>query len=104
MQSPTSEHIPLLYKQLNEDLANLFNWCKANKLILNSKKTHYMAFGLNKVKHKISEKHLFIGQNTLTRVNKTTFLGIVVNEKLQWDDHINKIYNKLSSGLYVYSH
>ena len=60
-----------------------------------------MVFGSNKSKELITNRHLFINQDSLTRVTKTTFLGITITENLNWNEHINKICNKMSSGLYA---
>lgn len=94
-------NVTVLYDQVNEDLQILSDWCKANKLVLNSKKTNYMVFGQKKTNNTRSEKHLIVNQETLTRVTKTTFLGITITENLEWNDHINKVCNKMSKGLYA---
>lgn len=40
-----------------------------------------------------------IGFDVIKRVTKTTFLGVVVDEKLTWQDHINMLCNKMAKGI-----
>jgi len=42
-----------------------------------------------------------IGNETIQRVEYTKFLGIQLDDKLNWHEHIKYIKNKLSSGLYA---
>ena len=37
-------HFMQLYADINSDLADLIEWFRANKLSLNTSKTHYMLF------------------------------------------------------------
>ena len=85
-------------KDLNEILSNVSQWLKVNKLSLNVKKTHYMIFSKKKNLQKPSV-NLKIDGEPLSEVNKTKFLGIVIDNKLSWNDHINYISGKISRGI-----
>ena len=39
-----------------------------------------------------------IGNETIKQVSKTKFLGIIIDDKLTWDAHINNLCKKLSSA------
>lgn len=41
--------------------------------------------------------------NKLERVNKTKYLGVVLDSKINWKDHINYITNKISRSSYILS-
>ena len=87
-----------LEQELNEILANISEWLKVNKLSLNVKKTHYMIFSNKKAKERPSIQ-LKIDGETLSEVKKTKFLGVVIDNKLSWKDHVNYISGKIARGI-----
>ena len=95
----SSHHLDTLYTNISHDLSSLSEWFKANKLSLNISKTNYI---LIKNNNDILLNHtLTIGDEIIKQVNKAKFLGIMIDEKLNWNDHIKYCKNKLSSGLYA---
>ena len=82
-----------LNKFLNKDLNNLTNWLNANKITLNFHKTE-MTFKPAKkpldcqLKLKLNGKRLY--QTSLVK-----YLGIKIDQYLNWQDHINNIAIKL---------
>ena len=81
---------------MNLELIKLNIWLQANKLTLNTTKTHYMVFDRG-VKQS--------GNNLLTLNNKsigyvkfTKFLGVIIDEQLNWLNHISYVKNKISKG------
>lgn len=95
----TGPNVTDLFTKMNEDLKNLAEWYKANKLTLNVSKTKYMLFkGKQIPAHKLTLRinELCIEQNTNFK-----FLGIYIDEELKWDVHIHHIEKKLTSGLYA---
>ena len=81
------------------DLAIITEWLKANKLSLNIKKTHYMCFSAkNKVKPDISLK---IDGEIIAEVTSSKFLGVIIDDKLNWKDHVSFVCRKGARGLGV---
>ena len=71
----------------------------ANKLSLNVSKTNYITMQNT---NEIYINHtLKIGDETIKQVNTAKFLGIIIDDKLSWNAHIDYCKNKLSSGLYA---
>ena len=70
-----------------------------NKLSLNVKKTKYIVFGGENIINNNSE--LFIYNNVITKVHYSKVLGIIIDEKLKWQEHINAVANKVSKSLGV---
>ena len=68
-------------------------WFSVNRLSLNVTKTNYMFFGNRKLTVDISVK---INKETINRVNVTTFLGVMIDDKLNWKNHICLVKSKLS--------
>jgi len=79
----SSRDISHLFVTVNEELDKLSNWFKANKLSLNVKKTNYMLFG-NKHLPIAGTYNIIIDDQVLERVEFTKFLGVFIDEKLNW--------------------
>ena len=91
-------HLEQMIHIINEELQKIDTWLKANKLTINLKKTHYMIFHRARIKNKY-ENTVQIQGNIIDHVNATKFLGIIIDNKLNWSDHINYIQNKISKSL-----
>ena len=57
-----------------------------------------MIFHGARIKNKY-ENTVQIQGNIIDHVNATQFLGIIIDNKLNWSDHINYIKNKISKSL-----
>ncbi len=82
---------------LNKELTNVSDWLKVNKLSLNVVKSKYMIFRSHK--RKIESLQLMINNTEIERVQEFNFLGLTLDENLNWNSHINKISNKASKIL-----
>jgi len=90
----------VLYSQMNEDLSVLSDWCNSNSLKINVSKCNYMLFNEKRGAQPSDDNVKMINTN-IQRVTKFKLLGIVIDEKLKWNDHVDFINKKLSSGLYA---
>jgi len=52
-------------------------------------------------KKKSSTPEIQIDSVQITKVNETKFLGLHLDENLNWTQHIIKLKNKISSGIFV---
>ena len=97
----SSSNIQDLIVSLETDLASLHDWFCANKLSLNVSKTNFMCFSpkLNDRLPIITKINL--GNQPIERVHSAKFLGIHMDDGLQWDEHINHISRKIASGCYA---
>ena len=79
---------------LNLELNNISKWIAANKLTLNIKKTKYMVSSpLLTHPPDISIKVL---HTELNEVNCFKFLGVLIDNKLRWTQHIDMIKSTIS--------
>ena len=78
-----------LYSLANEMLLNLYKYCSANKLIINYEKCCYIEF--NQDQSDTNAYMLSILNYTLSKIDKCKFLGVYINNKLDWRDHINHV-------------
>jgi len=76
------------------------DWFKANKLTLNINKTNYVFFTKAQNNNFISPP-IVIGEQEIHRVSHTKFLGIIIDENLDWNNHIELCRNKIASGNYA---
>ena len=89
-----------LIKQLNVELESLCIWFKSNKLSLNTQKNFYMVFHRARLKTTDnSSMDVIMDNNILTRVTSIKYLGIIVDIKLNWLDHITYVKAKISKGI-----
>ena len=82
---------------LNTELDHFSQWPIVNKLSLNVKKTHYMVFTKKMVARNVIT--IKINGQAISEVNKTKFLGVIIDNKINWEDHIKYIAGKVSRGV-----
>lgn len=83
--------------QINNDLNTYLKWLFSNKLKINIDKTKYIIF---KQKNKlINDLQININGIPLDKVSSIKYLGLIVDENLNWSPHMTKISEKISSML-----
>ena len=87
-----------LYSVFNEETYNLYNWTLANKLSLNFEKTKYM---LISTKHCDTLKCFEIKflNHKIERVKYFKFLGVLIDDKVNFSNHIEYICLKVSVSI-----
>ena len=86
----SNSNIQILYDILNRELPNISSWFKSNRLSLNLQKTHYINFKGSRITADYNGT-LEIDGIMIKEKKNVTFLGVVINEFLSWDEHISKI-------------
>ena len=81
---------------VNEELERLNQWLSANRLCLNVNKTTYMIVSDRAM---IGDLDLSVGGGAINRVLSHRFLGVVIDERLRFCDHINLICGKISRSI-----
>ncbi len=87
-----------LEETVNSELQSLCNWFKVNKLSLNIGKTNYLAIGKSQNRNNYS---IYMDGAEITRRTHVKFLGIFVDDKLNWYEHIKFCKQKIVSALYA---
>ena len=87
---------------MNKELQALADWFRANKLSLNISKTKCMLFCRSPPPEN-EELILTMSNIIIQRMKCVQFLGLHINEKLDWHEHKNKCKNKLPNALYVFN-
>ena len=87
-----------LLETVNSELKNVIMWIHANKLSLNLQKTNYMLFS-NSLK--VVPGDVLFNDVCIERVTSTKFLGLFIDEKLNWKIHIDYLCKLLSKNVGV---
>ena len=77
--------VEVLQHILNRELAKLFVWFSINKLSLNLGKINYMLF---RSRPPDLELHLKINNAEIPKATATKFLGIIIDDRLNWKPQI----------------
>ena len=81
---------------MRHDLKLLDEWFKANQLLLNLSKTVLMTFWQNGKDIKLD-----LENTPIPTVTTTTFLGVYLDNQLNWKYHTTTLRNKIHSNKYL---
>jgi len=99
----SDKNLKKLESKANLELDRVERWFRANKMMLNSKKTKYILFGVSKN----SKFKLQLGGETIMRVSESNeekfvkLVGIALDEKLTFKHHVNLIKAKLNRANFI---
>lgn len=87
-----AQSLPQIQEMMQNDLEIMQQWFSANKMSINTKKTNFMLFTTT---HSSPSITLTINNEPLKQVQETNYLGIVIDSRLKWNSHINKVRKKI---------
>lgn len=88
-------------QKVNEDLENLRKWLMFHKLSLNISKTKYMVMS---IRTKIEcEENIKVDNQIIERVKQYKYLGVVIDENLNFNDHLDYIAKKMNKKLGLFN-
>ena len=83
----TDKNLSEFTEFLNEDLVNIEEWLRCNRLSLNVLKIHHMIFTTkNKLGHDVDT---FVKNVRIEGVYVTKFVGVQIDSKLNWKIKLN---------------
>lgn len=100
--SISDKNVDCAVLKIQEDLNNLYKWLCSRKLKLNIDKTKYMIFHKNHnvVNHNtLSHSSLKIKTNAIERVDQMKYLGVIIDEKLSFGEHMNHLEKKIAQKI-----
>ena len=92
-----------MQSRLNEDLQRLTQWFCTNKLSINVLKCKFMLLGHSSRYGDFSSLSLSISGEDLERVDCYKYLGITLNQRLSWEDHVSNIASKIRKRISILS-
>ena len=95
-----SDDIQRMIDNASQEMLNLSEWMRSNKLSPNSQKTEFMVIGHPlKAKHPSVPQSLVLNNHNIKRVTQTKSLGLIVDERLSWETQFNCTMGKINSGI-----
>ena len=79
----------------NSEMNRMYKWMLSNKLSLNYSKTKFMLFQRQK---KSPTLNLYINDNKIEQVSCFDYLGVKIDNRLSWKDHIKHLESKLAQS------
>ena len=76
--------------KINRDLEKLNTWAEKWHMSFNPEKTKYMIIGNTNQPH----PSLQLNDTQIDQVHSYQQLGVILNDKLNWEDHINHVISK----------
>ena len=76
---------------MNEEIKLVLKYCSINKLSVNFKKTNYMLI--------TSKKKIHLNIHNIDCKSYIKYLGIYLDEHLQWESQIQHVNNKLAKNV-----
>jgi hypothetical protein len=96
-----SENNELLEQDIQIKGNQIVQYFEENNLNINFTKSNFIYFEqFNKRNGKLLPK-VILNNHTITKMNSTLFLGLMIDENLNWKQHIEYISNKISSGIFA---
>ena len=97
----SDRHTESLFMNMNNELDKVSTWFKANKLSLNSLKTKFSLFHPSGKKRGIPNNLplLKIDNRNIERNVVTKFLGVLIDENLNWKAQIANVSSKVSKNI-----
>ena len=88
-----------LIEKINEELKPIYKWVNVCKLSLNIEKTNFMLFTPRNFS--CLKETVVINNRPIKEVCHIKFLGVIIDNKLKWKDHIGYISKKSAKGIGV---
>ena len=90
-----------LEQATNSELTNLYSWLKANKFSLNIAKTEFMVVSSRQkfLAENCSELNIQLDNQPISRVEHAKSLGLIIDDRLSWSNHIKELWRKISSSI-----
>ena len=95
----SSKNLQELTAIVNNELGNIMQWLNANRLSLNIDKTNFMLFR-TQGKNEICPNIHICGANII-EVDSAKFLEIVIDNRLNWFEHVKCISRKIVKGIAI---
>ena len=96
------KNLKSLISVLNQEMNNVANWFKANKLSLNTNKTHFMYFK-HLQQNLDTPIRIYIDNTQLEQKAQSKFLGVIIDECLSWNDHLHHVTMCVSRSIGIIS-
>ena len=91
-----NKDLPTLMRDLEGDVSSVMDWFKANFVLLNAEKCHFLLSGPKTVVDHMSVK---VGEQVIWESQKEKLLGLIVDKQMKFQDHLKAVIRKASGKL-----
>ena len=95
----SSNNLNQLTDEFNHELCKIKQWCNTNRLSLNISKTYSMMFNYVNIDHSLV---ISLENDTISVCRYGSFLGLVIDDKLNFSQHIKQVCTKLSKTVGIF--
>ena len=88
-----------LFKSCDYGVNLFYSWCCSNRLSINISKTKCMLFSNTLTQFDIAD--IYMNHIKIEYTSSTRFLGVIMDDKLKFNIHINEINKKISKNIGV---
>ena len=81
---------------VNNELVKVVEWVRWNGLTLNTSKCHYLLFPRSRRKLPDNIPDVFLNNSILDRLSSTRYVGVYLDDNLNWNAHVGYVSRKLS--------
>ena len=99
----SGKNLQTLVSSVNREISNISLWFKVNKLSLNISKTNYIIFRTRRRRVPTNLPEIFIDDVIIHKVENVKFLGVTINEYLDWSTHISIISKSVARSVGILS-
>ena len=92
------ENVVTLQDKMNMEVKKLHNWCNANKLTINPSKSNAILIS-PKLYTQITNVNITVDNSPITISKNAKYLGVMIDSKLNFQNHSKIIKGKLSRGV-----
>ena len=90
--------------RLSKSLKEVNDWCKDNRMVINPSKTESMVVSTKKKNHTDPlELNLTLEEVPIKQVSQHRHLGVIIDDQLRWQAHINHVCKNVSRNLFLLS-
>ena len=91
----SADSVADLQQIANTELSKIINWMASNKLTLNHNKSKFLIITKN---GRISSINIRINDHPIEQVHSIEYLGVTIDSKLSWKEHIKYLESTLSTA------
>ena len=95
----THKSLKTINKHMNHDLKRLTIWLRANRISLNVSKTEIILFRPKSKQNITKHLNFRISGQKIHITNNVKYLGLTLNEFLNWNTQLGLLRNKLNRGI-----
>ena len=99
----SSHDTQLAHTMVQADLNRLSQWCNVNQLTVNVKKTKSVLFGTKKYLDIDRQPNLTLNNESIEYITHYKYLGIELDNNLNYKLHANNVYNLVAHKIYLLS-